>query len=567
MNVGFLSTIVYEKKEYWFEHLHEFTEKWLHLWGKKVCILSGSTKDKDLKRVEIKIIEDAYIQRIVICALKIFSYLTVVIPLFMLASKLIFRLNLGKITVEEMPVASPIQQKNCLPPSTISPPRAGKIAEKIEQTQQTQTAALIAHQKRAPLESINPAFPKHSITSNHVAQLVTTYLEAWDPEKKCFQFKNNFNVDIFIEQLSRHVEIFRKNINKKIDFGYINKVDLNPKDNPKIYVRADLHGDLKSLIENLKMLKEQKLLDSNYRCNPGVHLIFLGDYCDRGAYGVHILEILARLREENRDQVHLIRGNHEYVQTNLNYGKNDHLLVKILCNKKQKQILEEFYETMSLSTYFSLKDSSDEREYVQFLHGLPEPTVDPSSLLDSDEGLKNYHCIPKTRHFSERIQNIDPKSPRYADAQRMKNIFNTYIKNFALQNNHTIYNWGDVITQKKKQTSYGCIGKRNFRLSAEDIAACLSIASDKHPVKMLFRGHQHLLQHLHFNGKIIVTTLPIGVETKAFYPKDRDLLMDISYILIPNAKVAQWKKRTLSRKIGESSSTLGALYRVTLNEI
>ena len=40
-------------------------------------------------------------------------------------------------------------------------------------------------------------------------------------------------------------------------------------------------------------------------------MVFLGDYTDRGSYGVEVMYVLMRLKVENPDQVWMARGNHE----------------------------------------------------------------------------------------------------------------------------------------------------------------------------------------------------------------------------------------------------------------
>jgi serine/threonine protein phosphatase 1 len=68
----------------------------------------------------------------------------------------------------------------------------------------------------------------------------------------------------------------------------------------KLIVVGDLHGDYASF---------RSILDI---ANPAKHLvIFLGDYADRGISGTEVLDGASRLLDRNRENVVLLKGNHE----------------------------------------------------------------------------------------------------------------------------------------------------------------------------------------------------------------------------------------------------------------
>ena len=73
--------------------------------------------------------------------------------------------------------------------------------------------------------------------------------------------------------------------------------------NGKVTVIGDVHGqfyDLYGIIN--KVHKPEKLNE---------HLVFLGDYVDRGAYGPEIVLLLLTLKLRYPKNIHLLRGNHE----------------------------------------------------------------------------------------------------------------------------------------------------------------------------------------------------------------------------------------------------------------
>jgi protein phosphatase len=70
---------------------------------------------------------------------------------------------------------------------------------------------------------------------------------------------------------------------------------------------GDLHGDVESLIS---ILKDSGFLRAAQK-NNGVHLIFLGDYGDRGLASPEVYYIILKLKEMYPEKVVLMRGNHE----------------------------------------------------------------------------------------------------------------------------------------------------------------------------------------------------------------------------------------------------------------
>jgi len=66
-----------------------------------------------------------------------------------------------------------------------------------------------------------------------------------------------------------------------------------------VLIIGDIHGDLDSLIKLINLREKEKI-------------IFLGDYGDRGYYQVEVYYFLLRLKEELKDKVILLKGNHEF---------------------------------------------------------------------------------------------------------------------------------------------------------------------------------------------------------------------------------------------------------------
>jgi len=72
-------------------------------------------------------------------------------------------------------------------------------------------------------------------------------------------------------------------------------------------VVGDIHGDL----ESLRYVLSDCGFIEKARKGKDTHLVFLGDYGDRGAYSPEVYYVVLRLKEQFPEKVILMRGNHE----------------------------------------------------------------------------------------------------------------------------------------------------------------------------------------------------------------------------------------------------------------
>ena len=66
-----------------------------------------------------------------------------------------------------------------------------------------------------------------------------------------------------------------------------------------VLIIGDLHGDLDSLLKIINIRRNEKM-------------IFLGDYGDRGYYQVEVYYLILKLKEKLKEDLILLKGNHEY---------------------------------------------------------------------------------------------------------------------------------------------------------------------------------------------------------------------------------------------------------------
>jgi hypothetical protein len=97
--------------------------------------------------------------------------------------------------------------------------------------------------------------------------------------------------------------------------GYVKKLLVDG--GSELFVHTDYHADIASLLAELKDLQTKGYLEkeNGFKINRGAHpnfyMFFLGDFIDRGAYGIEVLYALISLALTNPTRVFLIKGNHE----------------------------------------------------------------------------------------------------------------------------------------------------------------------------------------------------------------------------------------------------------------
>ncbi len=161
---------------------------------------------------------------------------------------------------------------------------------------------------------------------------------------------------------------------------FAQKLNLNPE--TRVIFNGDLHGDIRSLITTIGSWQEKGLLDGFRIVAPDTHLVFLGDYTDRGFYGVEVISTLLRLKLENPGNIWMSRGNHEEFQLVTQYGFVAEMQKKFGVLYDVNKVVG-IYDCLPVVIYVG----SSSGDYLQCNHGGMEPGFDPRSLLESGEPL------------------------------------------------------------------------------------------------------------------------------------------------------------------------------------
>jgi protein phosphatase len=170
-----------------------------------------------------------------------------------------------------------------------------------------------------------------------------------------------------------------------------------------IHVVGDIHGNIDDLLRIFA--KCQYPPDSTY--------LFLGDYVDRGDFGVEVMVLLLALKLKFPRHVYLLRGNHETFQVSKSYG------FLIECRSKFNTRL--FNEMNYIWTYLPIAAVVEDAIfcvhggisrgilYLEELERTPKPGEVPSGpvtdLLWSDPSEDEIDYMPNSRglgcRFSE----------------------------------------------------------------------------------------------------------------------------------------------------------------------
>ena len=165
---------------------------------------------------------------------------------------------------------------------------------------------------------------------------------------------------------------------------------------------GDTHGDLES----------SKYLINKYIEDDSINfVIFLGDYVDRGPKQIENINYLVEKKLQYPKKLLLLRGNHEWLEVNQNYGFYNEVITKLNHNKYEKYL--EMFSKMSISFI-----SSNPINVIGVHAGIP---VNPKreqvyNLKDINKIEKNQKTYDSDNLITQLVWN-DPKNEvKYAQS-------------------------------------------------------------------------------------------------------------------------------------------------------
>jgi hypothetical protein len=259
---------------------------------------------------------------------------------------------------------------------------------------------------------------------------------------------------------------------------------LSVPESSEIFFRADLHGDIRSLMANLSWLNEKSYLRGFSIARTNFYMIFLGDYTDRGAYGVEVLYTLLRLKVANRDRVFLTRGNHEDVSMQSRYGFLQEGWAKYGDDFNWQKIGRAF-DFFPVVSYAGTGEN-----FIQCNHGGMEPGFSAGGLIDAPGTLafQLLGALNQKRFLSEHpewLAHADKESRRTASQSlrdfRPADLLSPDLTGFA---------WNDFAVQAS-DPQFVRDPLRAFIYGERSTQFLLNMAGSKTGhVRAVFRGHQ-----------------------------------------------------------------------------
>lgn len=253
-----------------------------------------------------------------------------------------------------------------------------------------------------------------------------------------------------------------------------------------VLFHGDLHGDIRSLVSTLQWLNEEEYLDGFKLKKSDTYLVFLGDYVDRGAYGVEVMYTLMRLKLENPNHVLLARGNHEDFKMTASYGFLREGQMKY-GQKFNPLPLWRLYDFLPVVIYLGV-----ESNYIQCNHGGMEPGYNPQRLLTATAGVR-YQLLGQLNQASfandhpDWLRSASPATKRMADQKLADFRPQTPVLPNPIGfmwNDFFIFNDDPVIGFNPSRLAFN-----HGRKSTEYLLKTAS--SETAELRAVFRAHQH----------------------------------------------------------------------------
>lgn len=253
----------------------------------------------------------------------------------------------------------------------------------------------------------------------------------------------------------------------------------------EVILRGDLHGDIRSLNAMLDWLNRSNYLTGFTVSRTNAYLVFLGDYTDRGVYGVEVIYTLLRLKLANPDRVFFTRGNHEDVSLAAGYGFLDEGITKYGHAFDARKVCR-LYDFLPVVLYLGCGTN-----FIQCCHGGMEPGYSPTGLLSASDSIRFQLLGPlRQRQFlqsnTNRMGFLDPTS-RGVAAQYYQDFVPTEPTKPSLIG----FMWNDF-TQVQGQPQFEFDVGRGFVYGERATQFVLQQAvTNGFALRAVFRAHQH----------------------------------------------------------------------------
>lgn len=173
-----------------------------------------------------------------------------------------------------------------------------------------------------------------------------------------------------IHELKKLLRVVASKREKEAFYGrFVQKI--LPKPGMHFIIFGDVHGAFHSVVRDLTLLKEQGIIDEQFKIiKPDYYIVFNGDVIDRSSFNLEILTLVLRLMDVNPDIVLYIRGGHEDKEHWHNYGLRRELEIRAVHISKEKipleRLVKRFFNTLPLALYLIADQTETAIDVVRF---------------------------------------------------------------------------------------------------------------------------------------------------------------------------------------------------------
>lgn len=268
--------------------------------------------------------------------------------------------------------------------------------------------------------------------------------------------------------------------------------------NASVYFFGDLHGNVHSLLRTLDHFKKNNVLDDRFHIlNPDAYFVFLGDYVDRGDYGIEVIYALMRLRIANPRNVIMIRGNHEDMRLNSQYGFADELFDRANYQHSDLQSIEQWYASMPAALFLGVRNGTHV-DFIQCCHGGPEIGFNASKLMACSDSVQ--FAPVGTLERADNVRNL----PLHIKKHVLKYVPEHEIENFKPTDPTSPVTlglmWADLIEDiQNYPSSIVAYNKGRGWVHGKDLTHYWFKyqSGAHHTLHAIIRGHQHYGDMLH----------------------------------------------------------------------
>lgn len=273
---------------------------------------------------------------------------------------------------------------------------------------------------------------------------------------------------------------------------YSERIDLP--EEVRVFAFGDFHGDIISFGGFLRDLRDKGVLDERFELkNENDYILFLGDYVDRGCYGMEVVYTILRLMKANPQRVKAVRGNHEDFTMCQYFGFLDELRAKLGDNYGRKLFdeIKDFHELMPVGFVFGHGE-----DWVLGCHGGLEHGYDLNPLLTAPAGVRFDMVNPLNRASFY-------NSLKAAGREDLIILYMIEEEPFFLKSPTEPFQlglmWNDFVHDPEGDSDYK--EGRGYEFSRDFTRVALPLLSSR--LRAVFRAHQHsgeVLDHLLTHG-------------------------------------------------------------------